>query len=221
MGCKQDANPLVSPEYSDLQLDHERRPPLDLDRRQFLKLSGAGAGGFLVTGRFKPESLARAPLKTFTLHKKVGETVSICAYCAGGCGILVGREGNKVVSIEGNPDHPINRGALCSKAQSLFQLRTVGDEDNPRRLTKVLYRPPNGSVWEEKSWDWALTEIARRIKTTRDAGFVEKDAGGATVNRTEAIAHLGGTALDNEECYVLGKMVRALGIVYLDHQARI
>jgi formate dehydrogenase major subunit len=93
--------------------------------------------------------------------------------------------------------------------------------DNPWRLSKVLYRRPGGSDWEETSWDWAMTEIARRIKDTRDASFIEKDSGGNLVNRTEAIANLGGSALDNEECYLLSKLNRALGVVYLEHHARI
>ncbi len=195
---------------------------MNFDRRDFLKLSGAGASGVLISGRFKPvSSLAGGPLKTFILRKKIGQTVSICAFCAGGCGILVNAEGGKVVSIEGDAAHPINRGALCSKAQALYQMRTVGGKDNPRRLTRVLYRAPKGTAWEEKSWDWALTEIARRVKQTRDSNFIEKDKDGVLVNRTEAIAHLGGAAHDNEECYALVKMNRALGLVYLEHQARI
>lgn len=93
--------------------------------------------------------------------------------------------------------------------------------DNPWRLSKVLYRRPGGTDWEEKSWDWAINEIARRIKNTRDTTFVERDGSGRIVNRTEAIANLGGSALDNEECYLLSKLVRALGVVYLEHHARI
>ena len=85
----------------------------------------------------------------------------------------------------------------------------------------MLYRRPGGTDWEEKSWDWAITEVARRIKATRDAGFIEKDSKGNLVNRTEALANLGGSALDNEECYLLSKLNRALGVVYLEHQARI
>ena len=93
--------------------------------------------------------------------------------------------------------------------------------DNPWRLTKPLYRAPGASDWEEKDWDWILDTMARRIKDTRDAAFVEKDNQGNVVNRTEAIANLGGSALDNEECYLLAKLVRALGVVYLEHHARI
>ncbi len=161
---------------------------------------------------------ASAPLP---LKKRIGEKTSICAYSAGGCGILVASEGDKLVSIEGDPDHPINRGALCSKAQSLFQMRTVDGKLNPRRLTSVLYRAPNSSVWEEKTWDWALSAIAARVKKTRDASFIEKDKDGVAVNRTEAIAQLGGSACDNEEAYLISKMNRGLGLVYTETQARI
>ena len=93
--------------------------------------------------------------------------------------------------------------------------------DNPWRLSKVLYRRPGGTDWEETSWDWALDTIARRIKDTRDAHFISKDRNGTVVNRNEAIANLGGSALDNEECYLLSKLTRALGVVYLEHHARI
>ena len=98
-------------------------------------------------------------------------------------------------------------------------MRQLG-ADNPWRLSKVLYRAPGGNDWEEKSWDWTLDQIARKIKDTRDTSFIESD-GGKVVNRTEAIANLGGSALDNEECYLLAKLTRALGVVYLEHHARI
>jgi formate dehydrogenase major subunit len=88
-------------------------------------------------------------------------------------------------------------------------------------MTKVLYRAPNSTDWEEKSWDWALAEIAKRIKKTRDASFIEKDKDGVTVNRTEAIAQIGGSAHDNEEAYLISKMNRGLGLVYTETQARI
>jgi len=155
------------------------------------------------------------------LKKRIGEKTSICAYCAGGCGILVSADGENISSIEGDPDHPINRGALCSKAQSLYQIRTVDGKLNPKRMTKVLYRAPNATEWEEKTWDWALDEIAKRIKKTRDGSFIEKDKDGVTVNRTEAIAQLGGSAHDNEEAYLISKMNRGLGLVYTETQARI
>lgn len=195
---------------------------MDLDRREFLKLSASGVGGVALATLLKPEAaLAASPTRTFTLRKKIGETVSICAFCAGGCGILVGADGQQVVNIEGNPEHPINRGSLCSKAQSLYQMRTVDGKDNPRRVMKVRYRAPGSDKWEDKSWDWALDEIAKRVKQTRDASFIEKDKDGILVNRTEAVSMIGGSPHDNEECYLINKMNRALGLVYTETQARI
>jgi formate dehydrogenase major subunit len=194
---------------------------MKLSRRDFIKGSGVGIGGVVLLDVIGGTVAPAKAEKSFTLNKKVGETSSICAYCAGGCGILVSADGKNVISIEGDPDHPINQGALCSKAQSLYQIRTVDGNVNPMRLTKVRYRAPNSTDWEEKSWDWALSEIANRIKKTRDASFIEKDGNGVTVNRTEAIAQLGGSAHDNEEAYLIAKMDRGLGLVYMETQARI
>lgn len=190
-----------------------------LSRREFLKLGGATTAGVMLLDSLEVRPAFGAP--AFATRKRVGETVSICAYCAGGCGILVAADGNNLIGIEGYPDHPISRGALCSKAQSLYQIRTVDGKLNPRRLTKVLYRAPNATQWQEKTWDWALTEIAKRMKKTRDESFVQKDKDGITVNHTEAIAQLGGSAHDNEEAYLITKMNRALGLVYTETQARI
>ena len=190
---------------------------MELSRREFLKASGAGIGGVFLFRALDPNAaLAKTP-KFLPLKKKIGEKSTICPYDASGCGFLVATIGGKVVNIEGDPDHPINRGAACAKGASLRQLSA----DNPWRLSKVLYRAPGGNDWEEKSWDWALDTIARRIKDTRDASFIEKDSEGKVVNRTEALANLGGSALDNEECYLLSKLTRALGVVYLEHHARI
>ncbi len=190
---------------------------MELSRRQFLKASGAGVGAFFVLKSLSPSAaLARAP-RVLPLKKKIGETTTICPYDGSGCGFLVAAENGRVVNIEGDPDHPVNRGAACAKGAALRQLSA----DNPRRLSKVLYRRPGGAEFEEKSWDWAIDQIAHRIKTTRDATFIEKDSKGNAVNRTEVIANIGGAALDNEECYLLVKLARSLGIVYLEHQARL
>ena len=122
----------------------------------------------------------------------------------------------KVVNIEGDPDHPISRGSLCSKGGTLSQLA-----NSEERVTKPRYRAPNSDKREDVEWDWALEQIARKIKDTRDQNFIEKDDQGRLVNRLEAIAHVGSAALDNEECSILVKMMRALGLVYIEHQARI
>jgi len=104
---------------------------------------------------------------------------------------------------------------------SLAQIRTVDGKINPRRLQNVLYRAPGAGQWEQKSFDWALDQIARRVKDTRDDYLIKKDSQGRTVNRLEAIASLGGAALDNEECSLIVKAMRGLGLVYIEHQARI
>ena len=190
---------------------------MELSRRDFLKASGAGVGGIFLLGALDPNAALAGTPKFLPLKKRIGEKATICPYDASGCGFLVAAENGKVVNIEGDPDHPINRGAACAKGASMRQLSA----DNPWRLSKVLYRAPGGADWEEKSWDWALDTIARRIKDTRDASFIKKDSKGNVVNRTEAIACLGGSALDNEECYLLVKLARALGLVYIEHHARI
>ena len=190
---------------------------MELSRRDFLKASGAGIGGICLLGAFSDGAALAAPIKTIPLKKKGKETSTICPYDASGCGFIVISDGNKVLNIEGDPDHPVNRGAACAKGASMRQL----SPENPWRLNKVLYRAPGASDWEEKTWDWTLDTIAHRIKETRDAHFTEKDSQGNIVNRNEAIANLGGSALDNEECYLLSKLTRAIGVVYLEHHARI
>lgn len=190
---------------------------MELSRRDFLKASGAGVGGIFLIGALDPSvALARAP-KVLPLKKRIGEKSTICPYDGTGCGFIVAAENGKVVNIEGDPDHPINRGSACAKGATLRQLSA----DNPWRLSKVLYRRPGGTEWEEKEWDWAIDRISRKIKNTRDTSFIGKDSKGNLVNRTEAIANLGGSALDNEECYLLAKLTRALGLVYIEHHARI
>jgi len=189
---------------------------MELSRRDFLKASGVGLGGVFLIGALKPEA-ARAAQRVLPLKKKIGEKATICPYDGSGCGFLVAAENGKVVNIEGDPEHPVNRGAGCAKGATIRQLSA----ENPWRLSKVLYRRPGGTDWEPKDWDWALTEIARKIKNTRDTSFIQKDSKGNVVNRTEAIASLGGSALDNEECYLLVKLARALGLVYIEHHARL
>ncbi len=189
---------------------------MELNRRDFLKLSGAASAGVVALGAMSFDTALGASTQSTITKKKIGEKTTICPFDGSGCGFIVAAENGKVVNIEGDPDHPVNRGAGCAKGASMRQLAA----DNPRRLSKVLYRAPGAANWEEKSWDWTLDQVARRIKQTRDANWMGKD-GDVRVNRTEAIANLGGAALDNEECYLLSKMARGLGIVYLEHQARI
>ena len=142
---------------------------------------------------------------------------SVCPYCAVGCGLNVYVKDGKVIDIEGNPDSPINHGTLCPKGAATFQY-TV----NPSRLTQVLYRAPYGDRWEVKSLDWAMEQIAQRIKQTRDGTFVERLPDGREVNHTLGIASLGGATLDVEENYLMKKLFGGgLGIVSIENQARI
>ena len=179
-------------------------------RRQFLKglTTGTVAIGALTQSGCAP---AIPPLKT----RGATETRTVCPFCGVGCGQVVATREGKVINIEGDPAHPISEGTLCSKGASAIQV-----VNNSRRLQKVLYRAPGAKAWEEKSWDWALERIAARVKETRDKSF-RTSMEGRVVNRTEAIACLGGSALDNEEAYLLVKLMRALGLVYVEHQARL
>lgn len=190
---------------------------MELTRRSFLKLSGAGIGVAALSqlGFSTPAYAAGEKLRI----REAKETTTVCPYCSIGCSAIVSVQDGKVVNIEGLPDSPINRASLCSKGQSIFQVA-----NNERRLKKVLYRAPGGTEWEEKTWEEAIPAIARLIKDTRDATFVETDdinGNKAAANRCEGIAQLGGAALDNEECYLVSKFARALGLVYIEHQARI
>lgn len=145
-------------------------------------------------------------------------TESVCPYCAVGCGTLIYSQDNYVIDVEGNPDSPINEGTLCPKGSAIAQLAL-----NPDRATKVLYRAPYATEWEEKPLDWAMDRIAERFKETRDAGFVHKrEEDDLTINQSTNIGVLGGATLDDEENYLIKKFFTGgLGVVWLENQARI
>jgi len=188
---------------------------MGISRRAFLK----GLGGGLTALSLKDVIFARHGWAGFVHPAKTEgaeKTTSICPFCGVGCGLLAHTVKGNLVSVEGDPDHPINQGTLCSKGQAVFEVVT-----SPRRLKKVRYRAPGTDHWEEKPLDWAVKTLAQRVKATRDANFIAKSADGVPVNRTEAIACIGGAAINNEECYLLHKLARSLGIVYLEHQARV
>src|SRR5262245_9658875 len=190
--------------------DRANGEPPRATRRQFLKglTTGTVAIGALTQSGCAP---AIPPLKT----RGATATTTVCPFCGVGCGQVVSTRSGKVINIEGDPTHPISEGTLCSKGASGIQV-----VNNSRRLQKVLYRKPHGMAWEEKTWDWAFERIAARVKETRDKTF-KTAVDGRVVNRTEAIACLGGSALDNEEAYPLAKFMRALGLVSLEHQPRL
>lgn len=188
---------------------------MDLTRRGFLHLSGAGAVGLMLGGLGVDWVPVLAYADTLKI-KGAKETTTICPFCAVGCGQIVHTKRGKVVNIEGDADHPINEGTLCSKGAASLHI-----VNNERRLTRPRYRAPGSTKWEVKSWDWTLDTLARRIKDTRDKHFTTKNAKGRVVNRCDAITMLGSACMTNEECYAWSKLDRALGLVYIDHQARI
>jgi len=189
-------------------------------RRDFLKISTIGGAAAAVLGfDLAP---AYAQLRTLKIER-ASETRSLCPYCAVGCGIIIYSIGDRaknvtpqVVHVEGDPDHPTNRGTLCPKGSSLEQ-----DILNERRLLKPQIRKPGATDWEDISWDDAINQIARKVKDTRDATFIEKDADGNTVNRCEGFAFTGGCTDTNEFNWLVVKSMRSLGVVYLENQARV
>ena len=194
---------------------------MDESRRQFLKVSTLGGAAASVLGFDLTPALAQVrELKI----ARTTETRSTCPYCSVSCGVIIHTLGDRsanvkasVVHIEGDPDHPINQGALCPKGVTLKHTIV-----NDRRLTKVLYRPPGGRAWEERSWDWAVDRIARLVKASRDARLIERDTRGRTLNALTSIGVIGGCTDTNEINYLLVKAFRAgLGVIPIEQQSRI
>ena len=193
---------------------------MHIDRRAFLKGS-AGIGAAAGIGLFDL-SEARAEMRELKIARTT-ETRSICPYCAVGCGTIIHTLGDKaknvtpaVVHVEGDPDHPTNRGTLCPKGSTLRD-----DINNPTRITVPMVRRPGTDRWEEITWDEAISKIARHIKDTRDRTFVAKNARGQVVNRTPGIAVIGGCTDTNEFNWLQDKVMESLGVVYRDSQARV
>jgi formate dehydrogenase major subunit len=195
---------------------------MQITRRGFLTMTGAVGGGIALSSlglNLNPARAYAADLDKMNRVKIAKQTITTCCYCSVGCGLVCSTDKatGKIINIEGDADHPINEGSLCAKGAGFFDLT----EANKHRLTKVLYRAPGGTQWEEKSWDFAIPRIARLIKDARDKGFVKTNAKGELVNRCETVAHLGSSNIDNEECWLATAKCRALGLVYIDHQARV
>ena len=191
---------------------------MSVTRRGFFKAGTAGAVSILGFDLQEAHAQSRE-LKI----SRTTETRSTCPYCAVSCGIIIHTLGDKaknvtpqVVHVEGDPDHPINRGTLCPKGSSLQQ-----DIINDRRLLKPQVRRPGSDHWEDISWDQAIDEIGRLAKKTRDDSFVEMDAQGRTVNRCEGMAFIGGCTDTNEFNFLAVKSMRSLGVCYLENQARV
>src|SRR5437773_3231199 len=193
---------------------------MEVSRRTFIKTTLIGGAGVSVFG------FSLAPVYAQTQGLKIARTTgtrSTFPYCSVSCGVIIHTLCDKsknaipqVVHVEGDPDHPINRGTLCPKGSSLEQ-----DILNDRRLLKPQVRRPGATDWEDISWDQANAEIAQRVKKTRDDTFLEKDSQGRTVNRCEGIAWTGGCTDTNEFNYLVVKSMRSLGVCYLENQARV
>jgi formate dehydrogenase major subunit len=193
----------------------------DLTRRQVLRGGAASAAALGIYALGFDAAVAEATTVKRRLRIE-GATVShsVCPYCAVGCGLLAytRKNGNGVelLQIEGNPDSPVNEGTLCPKGASSMELAV-----SRRRLTNPLYRAPGADKWKRVSWDFVLDKLARNIKASRDRTFVTKDDEGNVVNRTEGIAFAGGAAFSNEEGYLSAKLMRGLGLVNVEQQARV
>ncbi len=191
-------------------------------RRQFMQLSASGIGATsLAALGFAPERVL-ADARAFKLAR-TSETRNTCPYCSVGCGIILYTLGDKaknarpeLVHVEGDPDHPVNRGTLCPKGAALLDF-----VHSPNRLRFPEYRAPGSDRWERVTWDWALDRIARHMKDDRDRNLVLKSAAGVTVNRWQTVGFLAASASTNETGHLYGKMIRALGAIAADNQARL
>ena len=196
---------------------------MDLTRRQFLKGSALATGGAVGVTAFgfdlQPAYAQVRQLKILSAT----ETRTVCPYCAVGCSMIAYTLGDKaknavptLIHVEGDPDSPINAGTLCPKGASTMQLALNGN-----RPEGPMYRAPGASEWTKLSWDDAMDRMARMVKDARDKHFTEKDDQGNTVNRQTGFAFLGGATISNEEGYLTTKLMRGLGTVYLEQQARV
>jgi formate dehydrogenase major subunit len=190
-----------------------------ITRRGFLGLSAAGAGTLGVSALGFDLTKAAGVKQHLRIE---GATVShsVCPYCAVGCSLLAYTKKTngtvELLQIEGDPDSPVNEGTLCPKGASSLQLAI-----SRRRVPSPLYRAPGATEWKKVSWDFTLDKLAQNIKASRDRTFVAQDANGNVVNRTEGIAFAGGAAFSSEEGYLAAKLMRGLGLVYLEQQARV
>jgi formate dehydrogenase major subunit len=164
----------------------------------------------------KNQPFSRNSVQKSARIKGATEVTSVCPYCAVGCSQLIYVKGGKIIDIEGNPASPINEGKLCPKGANAFQLSV-----NPHRVQHVMYRAPFSDKWERRSLDWAMDRIAEHTKEARDAGFVERQDG-VVLNHVTNMMSLGGATLDNEENYLIKKLLNGgLGILPIENQARV
>jgi formate dehydrogenase major subunit len=191
--------------------------PSTISRRDWFK-AGLGGSVGLALGGLIDVATVRAETKNLKLSN-VSEFTTSCNFCSCGCGMIAAVRDGKLIAMEGDYDHIVNRGSLCVKGISMFATHA-----SPQRLTTPLYRAPGSNHWEELSWKDAAERVARKIKKTRDENWVATEKLGdrdVPVNRTDAIAFLGGAQNTNEECYLFQKAARLLGMPFVEHQARL
>ena len=195
---------------------------MDVSRRQFFKACAAGLGGSsLALLGFSPQPVL-AETRNFKLARTV-ETRNTCPYCAVGCGVLMYSLGDRaknarsrIIHLEGDPDHPVNRGTLCPKGAGLLDFI-----HSPNRLQYPEYRAPGSSEWKRISWEQAFDKFAQLMKADRDANFVTKTSDGLTVNRWLTTGMLAASASSNETGYITQKVMRSMGALVFDNQARV
>jgi formate dehydrogenase major subunit len=194
----------------------------DLTRRQFLQVTGATLASSSLALMGFTASVAIAEVREFKLSRTT-ETRNTCPYCAVACGVLMYGLGDgsknakaSIIHIEGDPDHPVNRGTLCPKGAGLLDF-----VHSPSRLLRPEYRAPGSDKWQPMSWDEALGRIAKLMKADRDANFIAKTPDGLTVNRWVSVAMLAASASSNEVGYLTHKVIRSLGVLAFDNQARV
>ena len=193
----------------------ERR--LTVDRRSLLRMTLCGGAGLALDGLVNVPAMRAATLQLKLSN--ISEFTTSCNFCSCGCGMIAAVRDGKLITMEGDYDHIVNRGSLCVKGISMFATHT-----SPKRLQTPRYRAPGSDHWEDLSWQDAVNKVAQKIRKTRDATWIATEKVGdkeVPVNRTDAIAFLGGAQNTNEECYLFQKAARLLGLAYVEHQARL
>jgi formate dehydrogenase major subunit len=188
-----------------------------VNRREWLKTALGGSVGLALGGVIDVPAMSAATRELKLAD--VSEFTTSCNFCSCGCGMVAAVRDGKLVAMEGDYDHIVNRGSLCVKGISMFATHA-----SPSRLTTPRYRAPGSDHWEDISWDDAIARVAQKIRKTRDATWIATEKVGdkeVQVNRTDAIGFMGGAQNTNEECYLFQKAARLLGLAYVEHQARL
>ena len=196
---------------------HKLPATTSVNRREWMRVAAGGSLGLALEGLIDMPA-ARAATDNLKLSR-VSEFTTSCNFCSCGCGMIAAVRDGKLIAMEGDYDHIVNRGSLCVKGISMFATHS-----SPNRLAKPRYRAPGSDHWDEISWEDAVDRVAQKIRKTRDATWVASEKLGnaeVPVNRTDAIAFMGGAQNTNEECYLFQKGARLLGTAFVEHQARL